>query len=902
MFSWNAPDADIGQHYPTGANKEGNCLKPICRALCECQSLFAGWTENAFFDTKNVSMKTLLTVFSRHLFAGGLSATFLFAGLPAPAAVVGPYLPDAATLHLWHLDETAIPLVDSVVGGLSLNAAGNGATLGNASLPGFGAAVSTIDGGQSGIAATDKDAYVQPVATVNAAGDNINWSFADPVTGAFTFEALVRINFDPAANLGATAAGGNNRNAPLHIIGGEQDGTGGGVRSWQFRLDPIGFNPNAGGITTPLTQPTLEFISVNNGAVPLQFIFAPLPITGPDAIVQGQWYHVAAAYDGTNNTPDNFKIYWTLADNARSEASLLVSSRLTNDLVVGAVDFSIGNIGRGTPNGNFIGLVDEVRISSVARSASQMIFGASDVAPAFVTSPQNQFVEEGGTVNMFGSASGTQPVSYQWQQDEVDLPGQTNQMLTLSGVTSAAAGAYRLIAGNAAGSATSDVARVTLGVRLGDIYGTGVDDARVLLPGASVDPHYRLVASDDIDFPGPLAIVFNEGVPVTSYVPNGPASKWIGPRLNTNAFPGNVAGTYVYRHEFVIDTTDPAGTALVGRWGSDNDGFDIRLNGVSLGIRRLVERAFDTLAPFTISTGLVSGLNTIEFVVSNRPPTGATALRVDLLGIGLPLAPGLPVIAGQPANRTFVETDTATLSVIARGAPPLTYQWYRGDTLLSGQTHRSLRLTNSVTADSGSYLVVVSNGSGSVTSEVVTLTVKLNDPPTAGGDGVVTALQQPVSFPVSRLLANDSDPDGQTLRVIAIDSASVLTGAISVSNQVVTFTPFPFAFADDVDTFSYTISDGFGGTAVGTVEVRHLDAPVPSLNRVVIVPVAGGYALRYFGDSNQAYRIVRSETLGGAPAVGPETLATITSTAHGLVEYTDNAPLPGRAFYRVVRP
>jgi len=61
----------------------------------------------------------------------------------AHALLVGPYTPDSATLHLWHLDESAAPVVDSVTGGTDLAALVNGATLGNPSYSGFGAALDT---------------------------------------------------------------------------------------------------------------------------------------------------------------------------------------------------------------------------------------------------------------------------------------------------------------------------------------------------------------------------------------------------------------------------------------------------------------------------------------------------------------------------------------------------------------------------------------------------------------------------------------------------------------------------------------------------------------------------------------------------------------------------------------
>jgi hypothetical protein len=289
--------------------------------------------------------------------------------LPLRAALT-PYTVDADTLHLWHLDESETPCVNAA-GGTNLMMLGGDATLGNLSFPGFGTALSTVDGGTAGgNMANQIDAHLSPRTLANNGTDNVAWSFSHPATGAFTFEALVWIGFDPALKLGATGSGGTGRNAPMQIISGEQDGSGGGVRSWQFRLDPVGLIPNADGYTTPLTQPALEFINVNNGSSVQHFI-ALIPTNGVDAIASNQWYHVAVAYDGNASTPDNLRLYWTLLESNRHNASLLASRSMNLDLNnSGAVDFCVGNTGRTTPNNNFIGLVDELRISSVARSAT----------------------------------------------------------------------------------------------------------------------------------------------------------------------------------------------------------------------------------------------------------------------------------------------------------------------------------------------------------------------------------------------------------------------------------------------------------------------------------------------------------------------------------------------------
>src|ERR1035441_8105847 len=61
-----------------------------------------------------------------------VAATVLSACCCARALIVGPYSLDASTLHLWHLNETAVPALDSAPGGTNLTALGGSATLGNA--------------------------------------------------------------------------------------------------------------------------------------------------------------------------------------------------------------------------------------------------------------------------------------------------------------------------------------------------------------------------------------------------------------------------------------------------------------------------------------------------------------------------------------------------------------------------------------------------------------------------------------------------------------------------------------------------------------------------------------------------------------------------------------------------
>ena len=53
---------------------------------------------------------------------------------------------------------------------------------------------------------------------------------------------------------------------------------------------------------------------------------------------------------------------------------MLIQRQLDTDLPISQVDFAIGNIGRNPSASNFLGLIDEIRISDIARGPGELIF------------------------------------------------------------------------------------------------------------------------------------------------------------------------------------------------------------------------------------------------------------------------------------------------------------------------------------------------------------------------------------------------------------------------------------------------------------------------------------------------------------------------------------------------
>ena len=71
------------------------------------------------------------------------------------------------------------------------------------------------------------------------------------------------------------------------------------------------------------------------------------------------------------------------------------------------------------------------------------------------------------------------------------------------------------------------------------------------------------------------------------------------------------------------------------------------------------------------------------------------------------------------------------------------------------------------------------------------------------------------------VLANDTDPEGDSLTVVSASPASV--GKVKINpDGTFTYTPgLNFAKYSGTDSFTYTIDDGFGGTATGTVTISN---------------------------------------------------------------------------------
>ncbi|MGH9719434.1 MAG: malectin domain-containing carbohydrate-binding protein [Bryobacteraceae bacterium] len=208
------------------------------------------------------------------------------------------------------------------------------------------------------------------------------------------------------------------------------------------------------------------------------------------------------------------------------------------------------------------------------------------------------------------------------------------------------------------------------GARPITIYNTGVLSPGVLAQQGSADPHYTLIASADAGFPGPNAFIVINQSPIGAYwLAWGPQSNWIGPQAA--AANGNPPGTYTYRTTFDLTGLDPTTAGLTGNFASDNNA-SIRLNGAPAGPNSLSSSAY---TPFTINSGFVAGVNTLDFVVVNGGPlANPTGLRVEISGSASPLASGVSVTV-NPGTQNAYPSQTLQFAASVTGSTNTAVTW-----------------------------------------------------------------------------------------------------------------------------------------------------------------------------------------------------------------------------------
>ena len=175
-------------------------------------------------------------------------------------------------------------------------------------------------------------------------------------------------------------------------------------------------------------------------------------------------------------------------------------------------------------------------------------------------------------------------------------------------------------------------------------------------------------------------------------------------------------------------------------------------------------------------------------------------------------------------------------------------------------------------AGTDTFSYIANDGRGGTSTATVTITIP-NAPPVAVADAASTTPGQAV---VVNVLSNDTDPNipasGQVLSVSAVTQPAGGTGTVTTNGSTVTFTPSG-TFSKGSTSFTYTVSDGAGGTATANVTVT-----IPNIAPAAAADTA---ATPYL--TPVTVNVLANDTDANSD---PLTITAVTGEAHGTAVIT----------------
>ena len=231
-----------------------------------------------------------------------------------------------------------------------------------------------------------------------------------------------------------------------------------------------------------------------------------------------------------------------------------------------------------------------------------------------------------------------------------------------------------------------------------------------------------------------------------------------------------------------------------------NNNYDQRMSVLVQGASTLISDSVTVFAPGGGGSQWVA--QTYAFVADNAFTTVAfqdistVTSGVDLLLDHVQLtAQNSPVITSQPSSVNAQLGAQAAFSATALGQSPLSYQWLFNGTNITGASGTSYTIGSVQAGNAGTYNVVVSNGSGSVTSAPAILTVGGSHPfingsfesdyegwTASGNLGVAQGGSYPPTDGVKLLIFNagEATPNGIISQAFATIPGQVYTLAFDV--------------------------------------------------------------------------------------------------------------------------
>jgi hypothetical protein len=250
-----------------------------------------------------------------------------------------------------------------------------------------------------------------------------------------------------------------------------------------------------------------------------------------------------------------------------------------------------------------------------------------------------------------------------------------------------------------------------------------------------------------------------------------------------------------------------------------------------------------------------------------------------------------PTISTQPASQTVIAGKTATFTVAATGTAPMTYQWSKNGTAISGATSASYTTPAETTSDNNAqFTVLVSNSAGNATSNAATLTVTAS-----------TLLLNSSSTTLNFGNVNVSSSGSQTATLTNAGNSTITISSVTIAGAGFNVTGVSSGLMlspGQTATLTGTFTPSGAGSATGSVAVASNATNSPdtiALSGTGVAVVDHSVALSWTASTSTVtgYNTYSSTTSGG-----PYT--KLTSAPLASTSYTDSTVQAGQTYYYVV--
>jgi hypothetical protein len=420
--------------------------------------------------------------------------------------------------------------------------------------------------------------------------------------------------------------------------------------------------------------------------------------------------------------------------------------------------------------------------------------------PSITKQPVSQTVFVGTNVTFSVTATGTEPLSYQWWKGTVKLAGATNASLVLTNTQLTDIGSFKVDITSPYGNASST--NVTLTVLSPPIVTQDLVNQSVV-EGGNVDLTVGVTGSEPIFYQwwyngGKLTGVTNATLPLSNVQTKNAGSYGVA---IWNAY-GKTQSV-----DIVLTVLIPPTIVTQPQAQSVSAGSSVTLTVAATGTGPLTYEWWFNGNRLADATNATLTLNDVQannagiYGVIVRNSAGKQSSDDVTLTVTLP-----PAIATPPTNLTVVAGNPAAFIVTATGSAPLRYQWWFNGYPVAGATNATYTISEVQPENEGIYGVVVSNDKGQTNSPDVTLTVL--EPPVITKDPKSQTVMSgdEVTFSVAAT--------GKSLQYQWLYSASPIAGATNATYVIQNVK------TNHAGAYSVTVSNPDGTTPSATALLK----------------------------------------------------------------------------------